>query len=69
MFDREKNDNFIWGGRGGIYFLLCLPPYNSDFQYFEIKPLVPRTSNLRDSTVIIFVICLILGESWKISIL
>ena len=28
-----------------------LPPYNSNFQYFEIKSLVPRTSDLRDSTV------------------
>ena len=26
-------------------------PYNSNFRYFEIKSLVPRTSNLQDFTV------------------
>ena len=26
---------------GAIYFL-CLPPYNSNLGYLEIKPLVPR---------------------------
>ena len=48
MFDRKKNCclSFLVG-----YILLCLIPYNSNFQYFEIKPLVPRTSNLRDSTI------------------
>ena len=30
---------------------LCLPPYNLNFKYFEIKSLVPRTLNLRDLTV------------------
>ena len=29
----------------------CLPPYNSNFRYFEIKSLVPRTLNLPDSIV------------------
>ena len=28
-----------------------LPPHNSNFRYFEIKSLVLRTSNLRDSTI------------------
>ena len=37
-----------------VWFIhLCLPPYNSNLRYFEIKPLVPRTSNLRDSTVVL----------------
>ena len=49
MFDREKNDNLL----GVIYIFLCVPPYNSNFRYFKIKPPVPRTSNLRDSTVLI----------------
>ena len=35
----------------GSYIFLCLPPYNSNLQFFEIKPLVPRTLNLRDLTV------------------
>ena len=38
-----------WGG--GVLFL-CLPPFNSNFRYFEIKYLLPGTSNLRDSVVI-----------------
>ena len=33
---------------GGVF--LCLPPYISNHQSFETKPLVPRSSNLRDST-------------------
>ena len=35
--------------RGYIY--SCLPPYNSNFRYFQINSLVTRTSSLRDSTV------------------
>ena len=35
----------------GDNIFLCLPPYNSNFQFFEIRPLV--YSNLRDSTVYI----------------
>ena len=31
---------------GGLY-ILCIPPCNSKFLYFEITPLVPRTLNLR----------------------
>ena len=35
-----------------IYFyVLCLPSYNSNFRYFKIKSLVPRTLNLRYLTV------------------
>ena len=30
---------FGWG------YILCLPAYSSKFQFFETKPLVPRTSN------------------------
>ena len=37
----------IFGG----YTFLCLPPYNLNFRYFEIKPLVRRTSNYRELTV------------------
>ena len=40
---------FFFLGGGGVF--LCLPPYNSNFQYFEIKSLVPRTSNLQESAV------------------
>ena len=42
-------DNDHLGGGGYIY--SCLPPYNSNsnFLQFEIKPLVSRTLNLRDS--------------------
>ena len=29
----------------GAYIYLCLPPYNSNFQYLEIKSLVPWTWN------------------------
>ena len=37
---------FFWGGGGGgVYIFLCLPPYNSNFRYFEKKSLVPRTLN------------------------
>ena len=48
MFDSEKLMIIICVcvGGGGVLFL-CLPPYNSNFQYFEIKSLVPRTSDLR----------------------
>ena len=37
----------IFGG----YKFVCLPPYISNFRYFEIKSPVLRTSNFRDSTV------------------
>ena len=33
---------------------LCLPPYNSNCRYFEIKSVVPRTLNLQDSTLCSF---------------
>ena len=49
MFLLENNLIIIWGG-GCIF--LCLPPFNSNFPYFKRKFLVPRTSNLPDSTVI-----------------
>ena len=39
-------------GEAGAYIFLCLLPFNSNFEYFEIKSLVPRNSNLRDSTVV-----------------
>ena len=38
----------LGGVGGGVYIFLCLLPYNSNFPYFEIKSLVPRTSNLQD---------------------
>ena len=41
MHPKHNNDHF-WG---------FLPSYYSNFRYFEIKPLVPRTSNLRDLTI------------------
>ena len=44
---------FFFGGGGGGYIFLCLLPYNSNFQYSEIKSVVPRISNLRNSTVIV----------------
>ena len=46
---------YVWLGKidiyhfGGLY-IFCLSPYNSNFPYFEIKPLVHRTSNKGDST-------------------
>ena len=43
MFDMEKktdNNHFE-----GLCIFLCLPPYNLNFRYFEIKYLVPRTSS------------------------
>ena len=43
MFYRKKKKNLGGGGGGGYYIFLRLPPYNSDFQYSKIKPLVPRT--------------------------
>ena len=46
MFDRKKLIIIILRD-----IFLCLPPYNSNFRYFETKSLVPRTSNLRDSTI------------------
>ena len=48
VFDRKKLIiNHFLGG----YIFLCLPPYNANFRYFEIKYAVPKTSNLQDSTV------------------
>ena len=44
----------------GVTFLLCLPTYNSNFKFFEIKPLVPLSSILRDSPV--FPQCIILSD-------
>ena len=35
------------------YIFLCLPAYNSKFQYFKMKSSVPSTSNLWDFTVIV----------------
>ena len=47
MFDREKKKK-----KWDLYiFMSCLPPYNSNFRYFEIKPLVLRPLNLPDLTV------------------
>ena len=43
----KKRANNLFGG----YIYLCFPPFHSNFRYFEIKFLVPRTSNFRDSTV------------------
>ena len=34
----------------GVIYFICLPPYSSKFQLFAI----PRTLNLRDSTVFYF---------------
>ena len=53
---QENTDNNHFGG----YIYLCLSPYNSNFQYFEIKSLGPRTSNLQDSTV--YTICRIVTD-------
>ena len=44
MFDSEKNDFEGGGGGGG-------GGGGLEFRNFQIKPLVPRTLNLRDSTV------------------
>ena len=41
----------IWGRGGGGVIFLCLPPYNMNFRYFDIKSLVPRALNSQDSTV------------------
>ena len=46
MFDRKKktyNNLFL-------YIFLGLPPYNSNFWYYEIKSLSPRILNLLDTT-------------------
>ena len=51
MFDRKKLIIIILGGYRICYFN-CLPPYHSNFRYFEIKSLVSRTTNLRDSSVL-----------------
>ena len=51
MFDREKTtDNNHFGG--AIIMFLCLPPYNLNFRYFEIKSIVPRTLTLQDSSIL-----------------
>ena len=42
---------FFLGGGGGVD--IFLPPYNSNFPYFGIKSLVPRTSSFQDSNVIL----------------
>ena len=42
---KGETDNGHLGG----YIYSCQPPYNSNFRSFKIKPLVPRSSNLRDS--------------------
>ena len=34
----QKTDNNLFGD-----YILCLPPYDLNFRYFEIKPLVNRT--------------------------
>ena len=47
MFDRNKLIIIIFWGV--IY--LCLLPDNSNFQYFEIKSILHRNSNLLDFTV------------------
>ena len=51
MFDdRKKNPD---NNQFGVIYFLCLFPYNSNFRCFKIKPLVYRTSNQRDSTVLL----------------
>ena len=46
---------FLGGGvGGGVYIHMSTTPYVEFFPYFEIKALVPMTSNLRDWTVLIF---------------
>ena len=45
---------FLEGGGGGGIFFCLLPPFDLHFGFFKIKSLVPRTSNLRDSTDIPF---------------
>ena len=55
MFERKKtNNNLFGGGGGGGIFFCLLPPFDLHFGFFKIKSLVPRTSNLRDSTDIPF---------------
>ena len=39
------------GGKGKLVLFLCLPLYNLNFRYFDIKSLFPRTLNLQDSAV------------------
>ena len=56
--DRKKTDNLFFG----IIIFLSLPPYNSNFQCFEIKSLVHRISKLRESTV--FSNRLVLNDYW-----
>ena len=49
MFDRKKIIKIIF--LFGISVYISTDLYNSSLQFFEIKPLVLRTSNLRCSTV------------------
>ena len=49
MFDGDKLLIIIFEG----YIFLCLPPYSSNCWKFEIKFLVPRTSDVRGSNVVI----------------
>ena len=49
MYDGEKNTYIIIFR---VVYLICLPPFNSNFRYFEIKSLVPRISNFRDPVTI-----------------
>ena len=37
---------------GVIYTLICLPPYNSNFRYFNIKSYGPITAIFLDLTVL-----------------
>ena len=46
MFVRGKTDNNPFGA--------VIYSNNSDFRYFEMKSLVPRTSNIQDSAVSVF---------------
>ena len=48
MFDMGKMLIIIFGG----YISFCLLSYYSNFRYFEVKHLVPRTLNLQDLTVV-----------------
>ena len=43
LIGKSDNNNF-W---------VEIPPVNSNFRYYDIKSLGPRTSNLRDSTVLL----------------
>ena len=49
MHQKHKIDRKIGG-----YIFVCLPPYISNFQLFEIKPLVLRTLDLQESTSTVY---------------